>query len=123
MTRLGAESGQIDDQESQPVQNLIQLHAMKTWDIMTPLTVIFALPESMRLTDFVKAIEDKPFSRIPIYRIQDKPGRDHRLCHPGEVLIAHLKDTTDKITLAEITRPIAVAADHTAVDALFRRFI
>ena len=29
---------------------------MKTWDIMTPRPVIFALPESMPLTDFVKAV-------------------------------------------------------------------
>jgi CBS domain containing-hemolysin-like protein len=121
MTRLGAESGQIDDQESQFVQNLIQLHSMKTWDIMTPRPVIFALPESMLLTDFVKAIEEKPFSRIPIY----KTNRDEitGFVIRGEVLIAHLKDTDDKMTLAEVTRPIAVAADHTAVDALFRRFI
>jgi len=121
MTRLGAESGQIDDQESQFVQNLIQLHSMKTWDIMTPRPVIFALPESMPLTDFVKAVEDKPFSRIPVYRT----NRDEisGFVIRGEVLIAHLKDAEDKMTLAEVARPIAVAADHTAVDALFRRFI
>jgi CBS domain containing-hemolysin-like protein len=121
MTRLGAESGQIDDQESQFVQNLIQLHSMKTWDIMTPRPVIFALPESMPLTDFVKAVEDKPFSRIPVY----KTNRDEisGFVIRGEVLIAHLKDAEDTMTLAEVTRPIAVAADHTAVDALFRRFI
>ena len=121
MTRLWAESGQIDDQESQFVQNLIQLHSMKTWDIMTPRPVIFALPESMPLTDFVKAVEDKPFSRIPVY----KTNRDEisGFVIRGEVLIAHLKDVEDKLTLGEVARPIAVAADHTAVDALFRRFI
>ena len=121
MTRLGAESGQIDDQESQFVQNLIQLHSMKTWDIMTPRPVIFALPESMPLTDFVKAVEDKPYSRIPVY----KTNRDEisGFVIRGEVLIAHLKDVEDKLTLGEVARPIAVAADHTAVDALFRRFI
>lgn len=121
MTRLGAESGQIDDQESQFVQNLIQLHSMKTWDIMTPRPVIFALPETMPLTDFVKAVEDKPFSRIPIY----KTNRDEisGFVLRGEVLVAHLKDAEDKLTLAEVARPIAVAADITPVDALFRRFI
>lgn len=121
MTHLGAESGQIDDQESRFVQNLIQLHSMKTWDIMTPRPVIFALPETMPLTEFVKAIEDKPFSRIPLYRTNrdDITGFVIR----GDVLVAHLKDSEDKLVLADVSRPIAVAAEHTAVDSLFRRFI
>lgn len=121
MTRLGAESGQIEEQESQFVQNLIQLHSMKTWDIMTPRPVIFALSESMPLTEFTKAIEDKPFSRIPVY----KSNRDEitGFVIRGEVLIAHLKDAEDKLVLADVVRPIAVAAEHTPVDALFRRFI
>ena len=121
MTRLGAESGQIDDQESQFVQNLIQLHSMRTRDIMTPRPVIFALPETMPLTGFVKAIEDKPFSRIPVY----KSNRDEisGFVIRGEVLVAHLKDAEDRLTLADVVRPIAVAADLTPVDSLFRRFI
>jgi CBS domain containing-hemolysin-like protein len=121
MTRLGAESGQIDDQESRFVQNLIQLHSMKTWDIMTPRTVIFSLPETTLLTEFVVEIEDKPFSRIPVY----KTGRDEisGFVLRGDVLIAHLKDDEDKLTLADVMRPISVAADLTPVDVLFRRFI
>ncbi len=121
MTRLGAESGQLAEQESSFVQNLIQLHAMKTWDIMTPRPVIFSLSEATPLTDFVAAIEDKPFSRIPVYKTNrdDVTGFVIR----GEVLIAHLKDTNDTMKLADVQRPIAVAAEHTPVDALFRRFI
>gem|GEM_PF-9352 len=121
MTRLGAESGQIEEQESRFVQNLIQLHSMKTWDIMTPRPVIFALPESMPLTEFITAIEDKPFSRIPVY----KTNRDDiaGFIIRGEALIAHMKDADDSLTLAAVKRPIAVAAEHTPVDALFRRFI
>jgi CBS domain containing-hemolysin-like protein len=121
MTRIGAESGQIEEQESRFVQNLIQLHSMKTWDIMTPRPVIFALSESLPLTEFTKAIEDKPFSRIPVY----KSNRDEitGFVIRGEVLIAHLKDADDKLTLADVVRPLAVAAEHTPVDALFRRFI
>ncbi|MBP6601200.1 MAG: DUF21 domain-containing protein [Verrucomicrobiales bacterium] len=121
MTRIGAESGQIEEQESRFVQNLIQLHSMKTWDIMTPRPVIFTLPESTLLTDFVRVIEDKPFSRIPIY----KTNRDEitGFVIRGDALIAHLKDDEDIMTLAAVARPIAVAAEHTPLDALFRRFI
>lgn len=121
LTRLGAESGQIDERESQFVHNLIQLHSMKTWDIMTPRPVIFALPESMPLTEFVEIIEEKPFSRIPVFN----ENRDEitGFVIRGEVWLAHLKDTSDTATLAEVKRPIAVTAEDTALDALFQRFI
>jgi len=121
MTRLGAESGQLEKRESEFVHNLIQLHSMTTWDIMTPRPVIFALPEDTTLKDFVKIIEEKPFSRIPVY----KGNRDEitGFVIRGEVLLAHLKDTDGAATLADVKRPIAVAAEHTPVDVLFQRFI
>ncbi len=121
MTRLGAESGQLDKQESDFVHNLIQLHSMKTWDIMTPWTVVFALPESMLLTEFVKIIEEKPFTRIPVYH--GNPDDISGFVIRGEVLLAHLKDAADTATLADVKRPLAIAPEHTPVDAIFQRFI
>lgn len=121
MTRLGEESGQIEKRESEFVQNLIQLHSMKTWDIMTPRPVIFTLPESMLLVDFVRVIEEKPFSRIPVY----SGTRDEisGFVIRGEALLAHLKDSDDILTLGDVKRPIAVTLEHTPVDVLFQRFI
>ncbi len=121
MARLGEESGSLGQRESQFVQNLIQLHAMKAWDIMTPRPVIFALPQSTLLLDFVKLIEDKPFTRIPVY----KSNRDEMVGFVirGEALLAHLKDADDTGTLADVIRPLAVTQEYTPVDALFQRFI
>jgi CBS domain containing-hemolysin-like protein len=121
MARIGEESGSIGERESQFVHNLIQLHAMKAWDIMTPRTVIFALPQSTQLVDFVQLIEDKPYTRIPVYQ----ENRDEMLGFVirGEALLAHLKDTEDSLTLAVVTRPIAVTAENTGLDVLFQRFI
>ncbi len=121
MARLGEESGSLGARESEFVQNLIQLHGMKVWDIMTPRPVIFALPQSTPLTEFVKLIEDKPFTRIPVF----KSTRDEvaGFVIRGEALIAHLKDADDTGTLADVTRPIAVTAEHLPVDVLFQRFI
>ncbi len=121
MARLGEESGSLGERESQFVQNLIQLHAMRVWDIMTPRTVIFALPQDTRLVDFVKLVEDKPFTRIPVY----KGSRDEMVGFVirGEALLAHLKDENDTGTLADVTRPLAVTPEHTPVDVLFQRFV
>lgn len=121
MARLGEESGQLRERESRFVQNLIELHAMKTWDIMTPRPVIFALPQSTPLIEFVKLIEDKPFTRIPVY----KNNRDEVVGFVirGEALLAHLKDDHDTGTLELVTRPIAFTPESTPVDILFQRFI
>jgi CBS domain containing-hemolysin-like protein len=121
MAKLGAESGSLGDRESQFVHNLMQLHAMTVWDIMTPRPVIFALPQSTRLIDFVKQVEDKPFTRIPVY----KTNRDDVVGFVirGEALLAHLKDDDDTGTLEAVTRPIAVTPECTPVDMLFQRFI
>jgi len=121
MTRIGAESGQLKERESEFVHNLIQLHSMKTWDIMTPRPVIFALPETTPLTEFVKIIEEKPFSRIPVY--QGTRDEITGFVIRGEVLLAHLKDENDTATLADVKRPITVTAEHAPVDQLFQRFI
>jgi CBS domain containing-hemolysin-like protein len=121
MTRIGEESGQLLERESRFVHNLIQLHSMQAWDIMTPRPVIFALPESMTLADFVKATEDKPFSRIPLYRTSEDDITGFAI--RDAALLAHLKDHEGTGTLADVKRPIAVAAEHFHVDVLFERFI
>jgi CBS domain containing-hemolysin-like protein len=121
IARLGEESGQIGKRESQFVQNLVQLHAMKAWDIMTPRPVIFALPEHSPLTEGVRLIEDKPFTRIPVYR----GSRDEitGFALRSDILLAHLKDEDDSGTLDEVVRPLAACAEDTPVDLLFQRFI
>jgi CBS domain containing-hemolysin-like protein len=121
MARIGEESGSLGKRESQFVQNLIQLHAMKAWDIMTPRPVIFALPQATTLADFVQLIEDKPFSRIPVYQ----GTRDEMVGFVirGEALLAHLKDADHTGTLALVTRSLAVTPEFTPVDQLFQRFI
>ncbi len=121
MTRLGEEAGQLDKSESVFVHNLMQLHSTKVSDIMTPWTVVFSLPETTLLTEFTEVIEEKPFTRIPIYH--DNPDDIVGFAIRGEALLAHLKDTDDTGTLADVKRPLAITIEHSPVDAVFRRLI
>lgn len=121
MARIGEESGSLRERESRFVHNLIQLNAMRVSDIMTPRPVIFSLPKSTPLTDFATLIEEKPFTRIPVY---DKGSDDFAgFVIRGDALIAHLKDHYDTGTLADVTLPIAVTPEYVTVDTLFQRFI
>ncbi len=121
MTRLGEEAGQLDKSESVFVHNLMQLHSTKISDIMTPWTVVFSLPETTLLTEFTEVIEEKPFTRIPIYH--DNPDDIVGFAIRGEALLAHLKDTEDTATLADVKRPLAITIENSPVDVIFRRFI
>ncbi len=121
MARIGHESGSLRERESQFVQNLIQLNAMKVSDIMTPRPVIFALPQATPLPDFAALIENKPFTRIPVY---DKGNDDFTgFIIRGDALLAHLKDHYDTGTLKDVILPIAITPEYTPVDTLFQRFI
>jgi len=68
MARVGEQTGGIQGRESRIIRNLFRFEAIKVADIMTPRTVISALPEDMTIKDALKHVTQSPFSRLPIYR-------------------------------------------------------
>lgn len=121
MARMGAAKGSLRKRESRFLHNLIQLDGMKVSDIMTPRTVIFSLPHDTLIADFPRLIADLPFTRIPIF---DKAKDDFTgFVIRGDVLHAHLKDPESGKTLSDISKPIEVTTDYTALDTLFQRFV
>ena len=67
MASLGVKTGQLHSKESKIITNLLRFESLRPSDIMTPRTVIFALPEEMKISDALPIIRKKPFSRIPVY--------------------------------------------------------
>lgn len=65
--RMGATAGQITHGESQLVHNIINLEDQTVREIMTPRTVIFSLDAQMPVSEAIRAIDQKGFTRIPIY--------------------------------------------------------
>ncbi|MCL1125013.1 CNNM domain-containing protein [Shewanella surugensis] len=67
MAQIGKESGELDEQESHILIQMLNVKEMPVTTIMTPRTVVFKLPMSMTLKDFTYQHLHSPFSRIPIY--------------------------------------------------------
>ena len=65
LAELGAEEGTFHEEESRVLTNLFRFRELRTSDIMTPRTVLYALPASMTAADSVAA--GLHFSRIPLY--------------------------------------------------------
>ncbi|MCL6249447.1 hemolysin family protein [Altererythrobacter sp. KTW20L] len=122
VAHLGHASGQIHERESQILHNLFGLDEVHTSDIMTPRTVMFTLPAAMPLTQFLAAVADRPFTRIPVY------GSDSDsivgFVIKSEVLTRLVEqgpETTQ--TLADVARPLSTVPDLLSLDRAFQRFI
>lgn len=122
VAHLGKASGQIHERESLILHNLLGLDEVHTSDIMTPRTVMFTLPASMLLTDFLGAVADRPFTRIPIY------GSDADtivgFVIKSEVLTRLVEEGPQTAgTLADVARPLSTVPDMMSLDRAFQRFI
>jgi CBS domain containing-hemolysin-like protein len=68
MARVGEQTGHIHNRETRAIRNLLRFESLKIVDIMTPRTVITALPEDMAIKDALPEVTQSPFSRLPVYQ-------------------------------------------------------
>lgn len=123
-THIGEQEGALAERESAIVRNILKLDEMLVGDIMTPRTVVFALPDAMPLAEFAEEAANKPYSRIPVYgeNRDDITGFVLR----SDAIIAQMRggdgngDTPDVISLLH---PIDVIASTMTVDELFQTCI
>lgn len=70
LTSIGEREGVFVSQESEIINNLIQLKNIKVHEIMTPRTVTLVASEKMSLNELYQHKEYRPFSRILLYKNQ-----------------------------------------------------
>jgi len=122
VARMGEESGQLLPRETNVLRNLLGLDKVLTADIMTPRRVVFSLPADMPLDDFLGAVADKPFTRIPIYRTS--PDEIVGFVIKSEVLEHFVRQGPGSGgTLEDIARPVVTTLDTLPLDRVFKRFV
>ena len=67
LSELGELEGILDEQESDIIENLLNLKTSKVGDILTPRSVLFAMSKEMTVGEFFSLEDKDTFSRIPIY--------------------------------------------------------
>ncbi len=67
MAERSVEEGELEQQESRILINLLALREMRVKDAMTPRTVVVSLPEELSVQEFIEQHDNVRFSRIPIY--------------------------------------------------------
>jgi len=115
LAELGSREGIFHKYESRVLQNLFFLRNLRTKDIMTPRTVVFALSEELTVQQVIADHQRFHFSRIPVY------GRDMDDIRGFVLKSALLRAAaqTPSTLLKELCRPIVVVLDKLTLHDLF----
>lgn len=120
LAHLGSKNGILEETESKIITNLIGLRKIKVSRIMTPRTVVVAVPEDMLLINFIKEKDNLQHSRIPVY----KDSIDHVT---GYILntdvLEKLADETTSSKLTELKRSIQVFYENFTIPRLFEELL
>ncbi|MFV0435951.1 MAG: CNNM domain-containing protein [Desulfopila sp.] len=120
MAALGEQAGKIREHESRIISNLFRFESIKAEDIMTPRTVIFALPQDMTVTQALEFKMHAPFSRLPLYRegIDDITGFILRT----DMLLSKAQEQ-DEVKLVTLRRDIMTVSGEMHLSGLVEFFL
>ncbi len=67
LIEAGEEEGILEASDRALVRSAVEFGDTIARDVMTPRPEMFAVPESLTLAEFTAALEQRPFSRVPVY--------------------------------------------------------
>ncbi len=116
MADVAEETGEIEEDENEIIQNLINIDEIAAKDAMTPRVVAAIAPESMTIKKFYKDRRFLHHSRIPVYSGNDEYITGYILRMDALQLMA--EDKYD-CTLAEIKREVSSFPEETTIDRIW----
>lgn len=120
MADLSAKEGQIADQESRMLKNLLLLGETRIRSAMTPRTVMFSVPENLSVEGFITAHNQVQFSRILLYA-DDKDDICGFVLH-RDILLAQTRGDSDK-ALSHYRREVAALPDQVSLLHAFNEML
>jgi len=120
LARLGARTGGIEADEARVIQNILSLKTKSAREVMTPRTVVFALPESMTVGEARGESGTWAHSRIPVYAedFEDIVGIVMR-----RDILAALAQDHGQVQLATLMRPVHFVVESSALDQILDTFL
>ncbi len=117
---MGEREGSILSKESDLIENLLKLKNIKAKDIMTPRSVVFALPASTTIEDAIEDDRMYVHSRIPIFgeTLDDIVG----IVFNQRILEESVEDH-DNMTLDEISHEAHMVSENIPVPNLIDMFV
>jgi len=116
MADVAEESGELDEDENEIIQNLINIDELVASDAMTPRVVASIAPESMKIKDFYKDRRFLHHSRIPVYDKTSEYISGYILRMEALQLMA--EDKYDA-TLSDIRRDVESFPEDTPIEKIW----
>jgi CBS domain containing-hemolysin-like protein len=117
---ISMEEGQLGEQESRILKNLMLLRETLVTDAMTPRTVVFSLRDSMKVGECFHKHDHIRFSRIPLY--EDNPDHISGFVLRDDMLLAQARGNTD-VPLSNYRRELLAVLDTTSLSDAFEQFL
>ncbi len=120
LAEIGVKEGVLEEHESDMLANLFRVAKLTAQDIMTPRTVVFALPASATVGSVMEQVSESGFSRIPVFA-EDK-DRVQGFVLKSDILLHAARDQVER-TLSSLMNPITAVAKTMPVRQLFEQLI
>lgn len=117
IARLSRQAGRIQPYEEKFIRNVLSLDQKRVYDIMTPRTVVFSLPDDLTIAEAYKNPQIWHFSRIPVYgeNNEDLVGLIER-----RELGQHMAQGKTDLKLSQIMRQLHFVQESLTLDLLLR---
>ena len=120
MADVAEESGELDEDENEIIQNIINIDEITASEAMTPRVVAAIAPEMMTIKAFYKDRRYVHHSRIPVYADNDEYITGYILRMDALQLMA--EDKYD-MTLGDIRRPVDSFQEETPVGDIWDKML
>ncbi len=120
MADLSSSEGQLAEQESHILKNLLLLRETKVSDAMTPRTVIFSLSQATTVEEFFHKHDQIPFSRVPIY--EDEPEKITGFVFRSDLLLAQARGNNESL-LKNYRRDITAVLETLSLSQVFNELL
>ncbi len=117
---MGEKEGTILSKESDLIENLLKLKNIKAKDIMTPRSVVFALPAETKVKEAIDDDRMYIHSRIPVFgeTLDDVIGIVF-----NQKILEESNEDNDNVTLESISHEVHMVSENIPVPNLIDQFI
>lgn len=120
LARIGRQTGVIDANQAEAIENILSLEKKSVRDIMTPRTVAVMLSAATTVEKLRQKKKVLDYSRVPLY---DKDTEDVvGMVNRRDVLTA-MADDRGELRLEEMMRPVDFVAESVSLDRVLRMFM
>jgi CBS domain containing-hemolysin-like protein len=116
MADLGIRDGLVPKTESRILKNLLRFGSVTAKDVMTPRSVLFALPEDSTIEEILANDVNLRFSRIPL--VPRKRESIGQYVLKNDILLAAAQGEREK-TLLQLARKILIVPESVSLSSLF----